>query len=406
MSMQITDITKIIGEILSGNQKIKSVVLEATGEDPYLIWTSETHPRARQIAEILEGAEKEGKDIWFLTRVLMEPMSDIELRAIWEAYPKTLQSLPTLESQVLHVLELLQRFLSLLPRAANINLAKLSEQSTRLLAFKSLHESLHVLQLRLTYGVLPESDISEFAAVDLESCRKRIIEACDQAADAAALLGKGSPDEKSELAWIDRLREVARQGQPAPDASGSAAEALRPNVLRLIRPQLGRLNREVLTAARAFLGNLPRDTEAQIRKDLSFAIRNLKPTVLARALKQKLWQDVENDFAVFAATFAEPQRDLPQFTEEWLRLKDQILWLVQLDPHLKWAEDARKYSDEISDQLAKENFKPSLDTYRKLTSLCFFAIDAMLKADCSSLREVGRALQPGSFQAAPSRNLH
>jgi hypothetical protein len=116
--------------------------------------------------------------------------------------------------------------------------------------------------------------------------------------------------------------------------------------------------------------------------------------VLARALKQKLWQDVENEFALLADSFAHSSEDAASFGAEWFSLKKRIQWLVQLDPHLKWAEDAQKYSDEISDQLAVEGSRPSLETYGKLTSLCFFAIDAMLKSDCSSLREIDGPLKP------------
>jgi hypothetical protein len=45
-------VTKKIGAFLNGNDKIEGLVYEATGENPYVIWTNDRLPFRSQISDI------------------------------------------------------------------------------------------------------------------------------------------------------------------------------------------------------------------------------------------------------------------------------------------------------------------------------------------------------------------
>ncbi len=390
------DLTKAIATLLSDNDEVQDAFKDATGDDPYILVTNPNLPRGKQIRDILKSLEKDGKERWLLTYVLA--IGNEELRdLVVAACPQTLVSLPPVEEQVARLLQMLlgaplplEAKLKLYPKRNDLRQA--SREITRLFAYKSLHECLHVLQLRLMYGFFLESETSQYAEPDVERSLKDIEQACARAMEAAALLEADSA--RIELSWINELNKSAASIRDTIAAGDNAVglDSLN-NVAQLIRVHLARLNGQVFTAARrlslAALTELPFDMDQTESKEVfSYAVRDLKPTVLARALKHKLWQDAENGFSLLTKVLDGSRGGIGEFTMPWFMLKARILWLAELDPGTEWAERAKKYSVEISDQLADEKSKPSLETYHKLTKLCFFAADAMLKSDCSSLRRI------------------
>ena len=123
------------------------------------------------------------------------------------------------------------------------------------------------------------------------------------------------------------------------------------------------------------------------------AIRNFKPTVMARALKHDLWQKTENDFPVVESFFQLPGDEVANVGKPWFALKKRVLWLADLDPDDPWAVRAHQISDEISDAIIKKKkldgeLKAHFEEYRKLFRFRFLAVDNSMKMDCSSLRKI------------------
>jgi hypothetical protein len=399
-------VTKDVASFLSDNQKIKDIVEEAAGENPYVEWTHPTSPFGKQISEILEGLEGKNADRWLLTYILVAAVEDNELdelrKLIVRACPETLIITSKFEQQVERVLTVLQKLLTQ-PLAPNVleffrlNQARLQivvQDTARLFAYKSLHESLHALQSKLTVGealgaVLGE-DTEAHAAISIARA---------QAEQATALLAVSSADESAELTWIAALKPLGEELKAAAAAADHSLERdLIEQVRYLIRSHLLRLDRRVFEAARrlslsAIVENPPYDLKDRPEFiELNYAIRDLKPTVLARALKHRMWQDAEKELFLIDALLDVPGPATADTVHEWFRFKSRILWLAALDPDAGWSADAQTLADQISDAMAAAEKRDSIKAYRtkysKLIAVCFFAIDAMLKTDCTTLRKV------------------
>ena len=168
---------------------------------------------------------------------------------------------------------------------------------------------------------------------------------------------------------------------------------------QLIKVQLSRLNLKVFKAANdlsfeALTYDFPDDIETQDAfNDLVHAIRELKPTILARALKYSLWQEAENDISVVEDFFNISGQDVADISEPWFAVKSRVLWLATLDPDDPWAAQVRQLSDKIDDQMLvskklDDQLKAQFETYRNSFRFRFLAIDNTLKLDCSSLRKI------------------
>jgi hypothetical protein len=184
------------------------------------------------------------------------------------------------------------------------------------------------------------------------------------------------------------------------------------DIKQLIKVQLARLNGKVFKAAtdlsfEALTYDLPDDIEDEAAfNDLVHAIRELKPTVLARALKHHLWQETENDISVVEDFFNIPGQEVADISEPWYAVKSRVLWLAELDPDDPWAKQAREYSDEIEDGMVgkktmDDQIRAHFETYRNLFRFRFLAIDNTLKLDCGSLRRIDGPLTEILKELAP-----
>ena len=145
---------------------------------------------------------------------------------------------------------------------------------------------------------------------------------------------------------------------------------------QLIKVQLARLNLKVFKAANdlsfeALTYDFPDDIETQDAfNDLVHAIRELKPTILARALKYSLWQEAENDISVVEDFFNISGQDVTDISGPWFAVKPRVLWLAILDPDDPWAKQIRQLSDKIDDQmLAKKTLDDPLKAHFEATAI-------------------------------------
>jgi hypothetical protein len=127
--------------------------------------------------------------------------------------------------------------------------------------------------------------------------------------------------------------------------------------------------------------------------------------VIARALKQSMWQEAENEMSLIADFFNVAGDEFSEFSEHWFPLKSRVLWLATLDPDDAWAKQAQQFSDEIEDGLSREKLddevKHRFEAFRNLFRFRFLAIDNTLKQDCSSLRMIDAPLTEILKELAP-----
>jgi hypothetical protein len=400
-----TNTIRQIGELLS-EDAIVEAVKAATGNDIFNIYCGRNDPRAIQLSKTLDQLEIEGTERWLLTHILIVIAGEKIRRLIVNIWPKTLIRLPQAEGQVESALKYLDALLKLplsmdlkyelKPKHDAFNL--ILQHIATLYAYKNLHEDLHQLSVKLTFGEAVQSATAagpDFAEI-ANQCEKTLTEA----PSFAPLLGEQSEEAKTELTWISRLQASSTALREAMAAADHAA-GLRAveEIGQLIKVQLARLNLKVFTAAKemsfeALTYDFPDDIETQDAfNDLVHAIRELKPTILARALKYSLWQEAENDMSVVEDLFNIPGQDVTDISGPWFALKPRVLWLALLDPDDPWATKINELTVKIGDQMLVSKtldapLKSLFEEYRKAFRFRFLAIDNTLKLDCTALRQI------------------
>jgi hypothetical protein len=407
-----------IGEALT-RDKILSLAQQALGIDPENTLVGENTPRAVVIREILAKLEREGTERWFLTYILITIAQERLRTMIVRTWPNTLVGLPPADDQVESTLKYLHALLSIpLPRNLRIELrAKrqafndVRQCIADLHAYKNLHEVLHQLDLKLTFAELvqdPGAAAPDFAGVAAQ-CEKCL-------ADAPAfpeLLGAESEEAAIERGWIAQLQTLTStlRAAIAPADIAGCLRALA-GIQQLTRLHLSRLNGKVYQAAIALsFDPLTVDYPEEIEDldalaELVHAVRELKPTILARALKNRLWQQAENEISVLEGFFRIPGEQVADVTDDWFTLKKRVSWLASLDPDDGWAQQAQKFSDEIDDDLLNkqtldDETKAHFEAYRNLFRFRFLAIDNTLKLDCGALRKIDAPLTAIVQELAP-----
>ena len=402
-----------IGAALT-EEDIEKVVLEATGNDIYNIYAAKGEPRASLISKTLAQLETEGTERWLLTYILIANAQEKLRMLIVKTWPKTLVDLPQAEGQVASALKYLHLLLNIpLPTDLKFELRpkheafdEIRRRIAELYVYKSLHEFLHVLQLKLV--VAGSAQAGAGGTQDFSGILAQCAEIAAQAPPVVALLDSG----ETELAWISQLGGSATSLKSAIGASDIAACLRFRDVIQgLARLHLSRLNTRVFTAAKelsfdALVEDLPLDIETQDAfTELVHAVRELKPTVIARALKQSIWQDAEKQISDIANIVSVSGDEFSEFSEHWSTLKSRVLWLATLDPGDPWAKQVQQSSDEIDDGLSKEKLDDEVrhrfEAYGNQFRFRFLAIDNTLKQDCSSLRLIDAPLTRILRELAP-----
>jgi hypothetical protein len=229
-----------------------------------------------------------------------------------------------------------------------------------------------------------------------------ILHTCQQARTAAKQLG--SDREKPELVWINTLEQLASKLRGALTTSDEVtASVLLDDVQRRLRLQLSMLNEHVFEMATTlqFPGLLD-DLRQEFEDDESFpnlehAIRDLKPTVLARALEHTIWQEVDDQISLLADLVICSNPREAAFVEHWFLVRKRIRWLCAIDPSASWAQVAASYAEDIDDELADEHAdedtaSPLVNRFIRIIRLRFLEVDARLKRHWASLNPISNIL--------------
>jgi len=398
-----------IGQILS-DAEVELLVRQSTGKDIYNEWASREDPRKIKIKKTIEELKAVGNERWVLTYVLVYVAAEDRLRQeqekigkkIVKAFPKTLKDLPEADLHVAQVLHCLGRIINTpLPPEMKIQLvpkkddfAGIVRRIVTLFAYKHLHESLLLLLVALSYcKSLLLSSVAELAP-NLGSVARQIDNIVREAPAAFALLGSAASDYGDLPGRLTVLSAALQASAADPQAAANEVDELQ----RLVRLNVSRLNKQIFESARELsfeplLDDLPEDIEDSADyKNLVQTIRDLSATVLARALKQKMWQDAENQMSLVGSYFDCPG-DAAGIARDWFTLRTRIDWLAELDPDQQWSDESRRLTGEIDNEIFKEGkldgeIRTRFEAYRTWFGGPFRKIDDDLKRDCGSLRKI------------------
>lgn len=401
------------------DERIEEVVFRATGYQLYDEYGAPNDPMNRAVYKALDQLTQKGTERWLLTHVLVQAIANDTLsNLIVKVCPESLMPLPTVEAQVQLVIENLNSVKTAALTPDNMDelkdkcatLPAVSQQISTLFSYKSLHECLHALQMQLNSRSINGAAATLDASLnDLAECQQKIELAAIRARTCAEPLAWSPEVLAPEQAWIDTLKEHATRLQSQLSAAGDAKERLNTallifdDVLHLIRQHLVRLNQRIFDTANdlsltALIAAMPDLIQAEdYFEQFKTSVRELNPTVLARALVHKIWQDTDKEISLIEDILDTPSAETHRFREHWVTLRRRVLWLAALEANAEWAQSVSAEAENIDDQLAAEAaddaIRPSFENLRSFTKYRFFAVDDALKKDCDSLRRIDEPLK-------------
>lgn len=413
MPIDLDDVYSKIGEVLDDSE-IVLLVKQATGKDIYNEWATPNDPRKIRIKKTVEALKLLGDERWLMTYILIYLAARQKLRQTQEklrevvvtAFPTTLMNLPQAEIQVDKALIYLRTVLNVpFPPPLKVQLrpkrgsfAAVAQNIMTLVGYKELQELLLLLLFALNYN---EALAANPLGPNLESIVRGIDNVVQRAPAALTLLGPAAST------YAGLVGSLAPQSATLQTAAGTPAgtAAIIDGLQRSVRLYLAQVNKDIFQLvyelsfepggplAGALLGDVPTDIESRDGfKDLVHIIRDLTVTLLARTLKYKFWQDVENQLSLVGSYFEVPG-DAAGIAEDWFSLTAKINWLAELEPDQSWSLEAKKLSGEIDNEMYKEGnldeeVKAHFDAYRKWFGGPLRKIDEALKQDCGSLRKM------------------
>ena len=402
-------LTRGIATALSQDEDFTRVVKDATGYDPYEEYTSRYLSRRQQISEILTVLEKEGSERWLLTYVLVGASQNDQLPGlIAKAYPQWADS-EAVEQRVNSVVEVLETvfrsplaqdiLLDLHPKQDNFD--TVLQQNAQLLFCNRWQELLQRLHATLAFG-LPLDSSADLQPKDPERCGKHVAEICERARKDLALLGddfERKTVELSKIAEIERLGSEARSAGAAGNLNEATAALV--GLERVLHQQLSRLNAQIFELAKKLsLPTLVDDPPTSLLLLESYptlrqCVRNLTPTVLARVLMRKLWQEALNEIALMSALMDAGLTRDEDLGDHWHMLKGRIRRITELEPEAPWSKPLNEYAKEIDFELADPTtdgkIAPIFARYRRAAALGF--LSALLKLDFAALEKINPKLR-------------
>lgn len=402
------NLTLSIGNILRDEKDFESVVKKATGNVPTVAYTT-VKPRVEQIHDILKKLEKQDIERWLLAFVVVFAHWDHKFRyLVFKASPSTLDSSIRLDEQVGSLVAKLQEiFASPISQELHDGVRQkagefgdLLREIETLLLHKELYERLHVVKTRLSRGTMLEP--KESIAM--------IVAACANAAkiNDTERLNKSIKLNDAELTAINKLGELAQQAKAELDANKiDTGRAVLLSLEQLVQERLSTVNKSIFDLANklslSFLIEDPPAEFVNLADALKIPIRNVIPTMLARVLVRKVWQEASNELALIKRSLEEGRiTNSTEFSAHWFALKSRIRWLTDLEANTEWSRDVNERATAVDNMLTaafepvKEKIKSfdgigPFEAYRAAFERGFPTI--MLKFDFKSVADINQGLR-------------
>lgn len=399
--------------------EIERMCLQATHEDLYLDLATENEPRRKITMDLLVGLQQRGTEKLLLAIVYAKRPGNLQLRTLIEAvYPAVSNDVSIIKPTIVvnTGLDLLITLLgvtdgkSVIERS-RIPIEKVARNVSYMAVYKNLHDCLHQLQVKPYFELRDATD--SFAT---DKTRQRILsnyrtEVQNTLTQARTTIADLPPDETEilrEEIWIGDLETWSKAYNTAFDERDSiATSSALMEINRILATVPVRLNEEIMMKAKT----LPIAELSGIIEAISTAIganeikiagaqesmRQLGPSITARVKQHKLWQDTDRIIAILDTVSDRKGNDLlAGFRLYWPKVKDKINTLINAEAGAAWTTECAKYTLDLDDEVAKEEFSPDLqfayETLRGSTRAQFFAVDANLKMDCSALSRMSAPL--------------
>ena len=399
--------------------EIERMCLQATHEDLYLDLATENETRRKITMDLLVGLQQRGTEKLLLAIVYAKRPGNLQLRTLIEAvYPAVSNDVSIIKPTIVvnTGLDLLITLLgvtdgkSVIERS-RIPIEKVARNVSYMAVYKNLHDCLHQLQVKPYFELRDATD--SFAT---DKTRQRILsnhrtEVQNTLTQARTTIADLPPDETEilrEEIWIGDLETWSKAYNTAFDERDSiATSSALMEINRILATVPVRLNEEIMMKAKT----LPIAELSGIIEAISTAIganeikiaeaqesmRQLGPSITARVKQHKLWQDTDRIIAILDTVSDRKGNDLlAGFRLYWPKVKDKINTLINTEAGAAWTTECAKYTLDLDDEVAKEEFSPDLqfayETLRGSTRAQFFAVDANLKMDCSALSRMSAPL--------------
>lgn len=359
------------------------------------------------LEDLLDG----GRERWLMTHILASPKVDLTFRRyVALKCGDAIAVGDRLGLDIDRFLDLLKQFEPALKDRCFSDVtrkvapvAEALEQVVALKAYKTMHEALHASSVALAGATAGGPTVAQLFGEGPAG----LAAVSAAAKDAAGLLG---PERQAvELAWIGELADLAAEGGAQVRRGGAVEDDVLRASRNLVTRQLYWLDSRIFNTAgdlplTAILGWAPGAMEIEladsatdwtplkaVRPTFEHAVRELGPSVLARALVHKLWQEADRSLAQLDLAIETTQAaDVEDVDDRWRPIRDLVRWFARQDgADVPWAANAMLCSDRIDDEIARENgaadLRPLLSDYRRAVRLRFLAVDGEMKADCLTL---------------------
>jgi hypothetical protein len=399
--------------------EIESLCLQAVNEDLYMELAKENDTRVKICMDLLTGLQQRGTEKDLLAIIYAERPGNLDIKTLIESvYATVLNDIKIRKPSrtVSTGLDVLIKLLGVTDGKAVIEksrtpIEKVARNVSYMAVYKNLHDCLHQLQIKPYFELRDATDT--FAT---DRTQQRILfnyrtEVQNTLAQARGSIADLPPDETEilrEEIWIGDLETCSKAYNTAFDEKNSAdASTALMEINRILANVPVRLNEEIMMKAKT----LPIEELSGIIEAISSAIgaseakivqaqesmRALGPSITARVKQHKLWQDTDRIIAILDTVTDRKGSDLlAGFRMYWPKVKDKIKILIDTEAGAAWTTECAKYTLDLDDQVAKEEFSPDLqfayETLRGSTRAQFFAVDANLKMDCSALSRMSAPL--------------
>jgi hypothetical protein len=415
---RIPEFAEAIAAAFNTNE-IESICLRATDEDIYAELAKENETRAQIAKDLLMGLQQRGTEKKLLTIIYAERPSNLQIRTLIEAvYPTVTNDIAILRpAQVVNSgLDQLIKLLGVTDGKSVIEksrspIEKVARNVSYMSVYKNLHDCLHQFQVK-PYFELREA-VDKFATDNTQRLillryRSEVQNMLLQARNDIADLPPDETEAMREENWINDLEKWSGDYNAALDAkdAGAASGALM-EINQILATVPVRLNEEIMMKAKS----LPIQELSGIIEAISAAIgakevkiveaqesmRQLGPSITSRVEQHKMWQDTDRITSILDTLSDHQGNDLlAAFRLYWPKVKDKIKALMEKEAGASWTTECARYTVDLDDQVAKEQFSPDLqiayDTLRESTRAQFFAVDSNLKKDCSALSRMSAPL--------------
>ncbi|HEY6631853.1 MAG TPA: hypothetical protein VIZ90_10405 [Rhizobiaceae bacterium] len=372
----------------------------ALGANAYGRYTSPAKPRDEQIAEILDGVEKDGLERWLFAHLMARWVTTNLVRDIVDACPSIIRGLPDTTQLVQRLIEPIKQKLgrdqATLLKAADVR-KEISDDLGRLADDIFVHGGLSRLQA-IVADVLETYDPQANSPKAVALHGNRIRQLADEIRDEVSLLPDRVVKLPDEGKWVDEVKILTSALEAALEKNDQAGVGdCIASISRLLRKNFARVNRSLVARAEDFRTDRVAALIGEAAQELGFDVADIRPTLVGRALTSQIWQLLESELWLLADLTGDGEDTWRDLYKSWLELKTKVLWLAALTAEESWRQNLQEAAESIEDLMGSQDGQ-SADIKTRLNAMAaiiqdrFEPLSEQLKKDYAGLKPLVNAL--------------